>query len=511
MDLGKNKIFLLIDDLDTDLTELYENEQLLNDVIKTIQRRPIVFENYKNDMNKSLLKEFDDSNKSIVMKKLRNVKKEDLNYKQLNYLNNKLDFKLNNLITKTKKHQNKTDLNRKKRENIVINDDIFQKEIEKIMEKKDTYLINGEKALYNKNSYGSILEKLRSSKEEEEEDILLHQDDNNFGEEIDLYFLCNQFCELTSNFKMSLIWILEEFLLNKFKEPDYPLRHNDLLRDLNKSKVKLWNSSSYLKFLDNLINEIIKNIKTYQPLLPIDYLIAKQVIPHYEKVIKKNGIINEATGDIICQYCNTLFKDNKLFKNHTHPKVSRIKEQICLKEYQLHSLMKFIESRLQKTILNLKIISKLSFNEKSKLPRFTSFELYPLSERESDKLQDKLETLNSESIGSVLGKNIFDTEENEDILHENRFIREQKEEEFDEEGDDDQLPTWLVKLKKLDEKYQCEICGNINYKGKTHFESHFNGKRHLFGLNQLGYKGDDYEIFNGITKINELNELLKEL
>lgn len=505
MDSANDASVYLSDSLDDYLKELHQNETLLNDVIKTIQRRPNVFEGYHLAMGKISLKECDRAAKTAIEKSFNGSKNEEVNYKQLKYVNDKLNSTLSKVIIKTRHHERK---NQDKYKSIAITDDSFQKEIEKIVNAKDEdedfkkeEAIDGDPG----SSYETILSKLASK----EEEYLLEQDDNNFGEEIDLSLIYNRFCDLTSNFTITLGWFLEEFLVNKFGQPDYPLRNNDVLVNLNKSTVKLWNSGSYLAFLLDLIKEITKNVSAFQPLLPIEFLMNKQAIQHYNKLIRNRGIVIESTGCIICQYCKTSFENEEKFKHHKHPKVSRIKEDICLKEYQLHFLITLIEKRLQKTILNLKIFSKLSFIEKSKLPRFMAFDLYPASDRENDKRLDNLEKLDVDELADLDIKNKLISQPEDDVLHENRFIRE-KENDYDDD-DDDEVPTWLVKLQKLDEKYQCEICGNIAYKGKTTFEAHFNGQRHVFGLQQLGYKGEDFEIFNGITKIKESKDLMEEL
>lgn len=495
----------LSDSLDDHLKDLHQNEALINDAIKTIQRRPGVFKVFHSTMKKLLLKECDKDTNAVIGESFKGSEYEEVNYKQLKYLNDKLNSTLSKVIMKTRQNER---INQVKYKSIAITDESFQKEIEKIVnakEQDEDFKDYETPEGAPRNSYGTILSKLASK----EDEYLLEQDDNNFGEEIDLSLIYNKFCDLTSNFTVTLSWFLEEFLVNKFGQPDYPLRNNDILASLNKSTVKLWNSGSYLKFLTDLIIEITKNISSFQPLLPIEFLMNKHTIQHYNKLIRNEGVAIESTGFIICQYCKTQFENKEKYKEHKHSKVSRIKEEICLKEYQLHFLISLIEKRLKKTILNLKIFSKLSFIEKSKLPRFMEFDLYPVSDRESDKKQDNLEKLDVEELADMNIGNKLTSEPEDNVLHENRFIREN--EDNNDEEDDDEVPTWLVKLQKLDEKYQCEICGNITYKGRTNFESHFNGQRHVFGLQQLGYKGVDFEIFNGITKINESKDLIAEL
>ncbi|XBW38019.1 hypothetical protein QEN19_003604 [Hanseniaspora menglaensis] len=498
MGLSNANITFLSDIFDQELNDLHQKEVLINDLVKTIYRRPIVFDRFRKDINKFNLQDFNNSNNSIWDKTLKNINIGEVNFKQLKYLDSRIDTSLDSVKAKVlKSKHSKTS---EKLKNVLITDEIFQKEINKILDHAED-----DKFEHKNMSYKSILSGLEDA---ETEIVFLEKDDNNFGEEIDLFDFYNKFCELTGNFKLTLTVFLEQFLLNKFKYFDYSIRNNDFLEKLNRSTVKIWNSKAYLNFLRCLADEIKKNIMEYQSLIPIEYILQHKIIPHYNKVIRSDGIFTDNVDSVICQYCKLQFENRDLFSKHKHTKVSRVKEGICLKEYELHFLVTVIETRLHTTILNSKIFSKLSFTEKNKLQRFSKFEMYPLLEREHDRKQEKIEKASLEDL-AYIKENIKLLPENEDILHEDRFIREQ-ENEIDEENKDS-IPTWLIKLQKLDEKYQCEVCGDINYKGKSIFELHFNEKRHIFGLKQLGYSGSDYEIFNGITKIVEVQSLLEEI
>lgn len=67
------------------------------------------------------------------------------------------------------------------------------------------------------------------------------------------------------------------------------------------------------------------------------------------------------------------------------------------------------------------------------------------------------------------------------------------------------IPYWLYKLQGLDVTYTCEICGNLEFKGRRAFEKHFSEPTHLFRLRCLGIEPSS--VFKGIASVKEALDL----
>lgn len=69
------------------------------------------------------------------------------------------------------------------------------------------------------------------------------------------------------------------------------------------------------------------------------------------------------------------------------------------------------------------------------------------------------------------------------------------------------MPQWLWKLNGLNQKFNCQICGDYIYQGRRAFDRHFSDSRHSHGLKCLGIvPGPTYQ---GITQIDQAIELSK--
>eukprot|EP00553_Chaetoceros_curvisetus_P009393 CAMPEP_0204621034 /NCGR_PEP_ID=MMETSP0717-20131115/6887_1 /ASSEMBLY_ACC=CAM_ASM_000666 /TAXON_ID=230516 /ORGANISM="Chaetoceros curvisetus" /LENGTH=574 /DNA_ID=CAMNT_0051635367 /DNA_START=24 /DNA_END=1748 /DNA_ORIENTATION=+ len=71
------------------------------------------------------------------------------------------------------------------------------------------------------------------------------------------------------------------------------------------------------------------------------------------------------------------------------------------------------------------------------------------------------------------------------------------------------IPYWLYKLHGLNHFYQCEICGNVSYRGRHNFEKHFAEVKHSYGMKCLGIPNTKH--FHGVTKIQDAQNLWKKL
>lgn len=500
----------LVDSIfDEDFHSFVEIEDAFNDIIKLLQMYPELYTTLHDDFTKSNIREFnikEHTYLSNMTKCKNNIKHDTINYKQLRFLNQQITKKLDLALMKNIKHKNSVE--KKKKQKIVMDDEIFQNELEKILNQDDAD---------SETKNETVLSKISNfTKEDSIEFDALEKDENNYGEEISLNDLSIHFNEFIMNMSLSEQFFLESFLYKKFRNLLYPISNKNVLLKLNRSKVKIWRSERYNNLLKHCIRQIIKNIKQFQPLLPIEFILEKEVEEKYVHKISKYGI-EKTKNVIICPFCKKEFKGKLRYKYHWADcaKDDLIKD-ISLNEFKIHVLVQYIKERLETTILNAKIYGKLSYIEKSKIDRFKKFTMF--DEREKKRIE-RMEILNKYDT-----KTIIDTQELKDsvlesqslepvkteneIVHQNRFIREEGE---SEDSDEENLPTWFIKLNKLDQKYTCEICGNYSYTGRSSFEHHFTNERHVYGLKKIGYKDDDYEVVNGITKIEDLKELIAAL
>lgn len=73
------------------------------------------------------------------------------------------------------------------------------------------------------------------------------------------------------------------------------------------------------------------------------------------------------------------------------------------------------------------------------------------------------------------------------------------------------IPPWLYKLQGLHRSYDCEVCGNISYKGRVAYNKHFGGAKHVQGLKLLGVDDDSIPLFKSISTIDEAVSLWRKI
>ena len=71
--------------------------------------------------------------------------------------------------------------------------------------------------------------------------------------------------------------------------------------------------------------------------------------------------------------------------------------------------------------------------------------------------------------------------------------------------DGNPMPRWLFLLQGLDQYFDCEICGNKQYRGRLEFDQHFGKWQHEHGMRCLGIPNT--KAFFGITKIEDARAL----
>lgn len=71
------------------------------------------------------------------------------------------------------------------------------------------------------------------------------------------------------------------------------------------------------------------------------------------------------------------------------------------------------------------------------------------------------------------------------------------------------IPYWLYKLQSLNKTFECEICGNVVYRGPKAFHNHFSESRHAHGMKCLGIPNTSH--FYYISKIEEVLNLYEKI
>lgn len=73
------------------------------------------------------------------------------------------------------------------------------------------------------------------------------------------------------------------------------------------------------------------------------------------------------------------------------------------------------------------------------------------------------------------------------------------------------IPFWLWKLKGLSHIFQCEICDNEKFQGRSNFNKHFNNEKHREGLKKMGINVKDFKYFKDINNKKEIEEIINYL
>ncbi|RCK65276.1 Pre-mRNA-splicing factor PRP9 [Candida viswanathii] len=245
-------------------------------------------------------------------------------------------------------------------------------------------------------------------------------------------------------------------------------------------------NGSYTTYLAELSKFLENRLAELYPLT--DY---EELLKSWKEEFKvEEGKPNEK-GEVFCEPCNKLFAKQTVYDAHLTGKKHKKNEGNTQAQ---GSLIPWLEHLVQKLCEELALDLEFTRSQVEKLAN--------ASERELK----------------------LDTQLQYDI--ENEFVSiqddegETEEELSDDEGDDAfknlpvgpdgaPIPYWLYKLQGLNKQYNCEVCGNITYKGKKVFVKHFNEPKHQYGLKCLGIDEDKMVLFKNIVKIDEVVQLWK--
>lgn len=258
-------------------------------------------------------------------------------------------------------------------------------------------------------------------------------------------------------------------------------------------------SADYVRYLESLLLYLIRMHECCYPLKPL---------PVWEE--KRESEVEDgkpnSKGEVFCRACDKLFAKETVYKAHLsgkkHKKNAEKNGEVTEKdaenteknggenEKDLKGLgVHDLESRIQQMARELESLVQATVADYER--RST------LSDREK-----------------MLEHLAVDGEESE-------YTAEETASEAEEEEDDDDfyskdlpigtdgapIPLWLYKLQGLHRSYNCEICGNIKYKGRQQFTKHFGLAKHVYGLMCLGIGEEETSLFDGIHTIAEAQEL----
>ena len=219
----------------------------------------------------------------------------------------------------------------------------------------------------------------------------------------------------------------------------------------------------------------------------------------------ENGNFSEKRGDkIYCKAFEKLFSKQTVFNSHIKGKKHKKalargnKKDILENEYMIRELLS--------TSLSAEFLRTKSEVERRSL----------LTVRERQLEQSSKKDMNEEQTDYLY----TDSDEEEKIsrLHGNNNDNGS----FEDDGeysssssvaigpDGQKIPLWLWKAQGLNNKYRCEICGDLEYHGRNRFRQHFQEPRHIRGLRMLGVS-KSFSDYKDLSTIKGVTTLLDKM
>ncbi|EGV63302.1 Pre-mRNA-splicing factor sap61 [Yamadazyma tenuis] len=270
----------------------------------------------------------------------------------------------------------------------------------------------------------------------------------------------------------------------------------EYLRMFNKVPYEgVSNDPTYKKYIHNLCVYLSGFLKRIDPLEDVSKLLHE-----IESSFKDNsdGDVGKTdeNGEVYCKACDRTFSKETVYKGHLdgkkHKKNAKklVTEDANETEISANKYKEFIIKRLSET---LKVSIEDTINNIERQEGMTERErMIELSENKEE--ESDYTTADSNYSGSS-GNESSDDEDNE--LFKDLPLG----------ADGTPIPFWLYKLQGLHHSYECEICGNMSYKGRISFEKHFSSVKHQRGLKFLGVDTSKMSLFANITKIDEAQQL----
>ncbi|CDK28552.1 unnamed protein product [Kuraishia capsulata CBS 1993] len=244
-------------------------------------------------------------------------------------------------------------------------------------------------------------------------------------------------------------------------------------------------SKEYYEYLKELNEYLAKFWTKIQPLSRPERSLDK--IKEDFKTRVTSVAVNNEDGSVYCKVCDKTFAKESVFQGHIsgkkHIKSAKLAEPRQYMEYQLDNILQLLSKQLKDTRENVERRQLLTVREQQ---------------------LEKLDVTNaSDDEYEVIGK---DSEGNDGGEHSGDRVYNPLNIPLGPDGNP--LPFWLYKLIGLDTEFNCEVCGNVKYKGRASFEAHFlERKSHLKGLQLLGIESSQIDVFKDISLIKDVLEL----
>lgn len=258
----------------------------------------------------------------------------------------------------------------------------------------------------------------------------------------------------------------------------------------------------YSKYLMELSLFLEASLIKLQPLLDYDELLQRWKTEFDDADEERKSNNGKDRDNLFCKACNKLFSKETVYQSHlsgkkhkknaSQQKPDNFVSSLPWLEYLIGKLCQVLAPDLEYTRAQVEKLSNLSERE------------LQLERQVQHDIENEFVAINNELDEDDLSGNEHDNDDDDDHL-DNSFKN------LPLGPDGTPIPFWLYKLQGLHKQYNCEICGNISYKGKTVFLKHFSGPKHQYGLKCLGVDEKNMKMFKNITKIDEATELWKVL
>ncbi|CAI5759972.1 unnamed protein product [Candida verbasci] len=252
------------------------------------------------------------------------------------------------------------------------------------------------------------------------------------------------------------------------------------------SQFEIENKVNYLNYLKDLSEYLVERLKVLQPLKN-----TKEVLKSFQTNYSgsnTNGQQNEK-GEVFCKACNKWFTKSSVYQGHLQGKkhMKNLQDQNSKPEYYeslISCLTKELKTNIEFTISHYEKSKNQSEREKA-----LEIESQKAIEEEFTSIEDDSDS-----------EEVYESDDDDDNFK-----------HLPLGNDGTPIPFWLYKLQGLNKVYNCEVCGNMNYRGMKNFEMHFNLPKHQNGLKLLGVKDEYIHLFKNISEIEEVEGLWSKI
>lgn len=250
-------------------------------------------------------------------------------------------------------------------------------------------------------------------------------------------------------------------------------------------------SLSYKNYLHSLLSYLISFYNKVYPLENITDELAKISV---SLQTRDDGQVNEK-GEVYCVACNKLFAKQSVYQGHLNGKKHRKNAAGDADSITTSSSTKLDELHITEVARLLSDVRQATVNNTERKAALT----------ERERIIEELETKGEESEFTSIESSGVDSDG--DFSDDGKYSTSN----LPLGADGQPIPYWLYKLQGLNHLHNCEICGNISYKGRALFTKHFGGTKHQYGLKCLGISEEYIPLFKSITSISEATEFWKQL